>query len=43
MQKPLYAGTLLNILKSWGVILLIGLVCIVIGTISLEFIDRDKR
>ena len=43
MQNPLYAGTVENILKSWGVILLIGLVAIVVGIISLEFIDRDKR
>ena len=43
MQNPLYAGTVQNILKSWGVILLIGLVSIVVGIISLEFIDRDKR
>ena len=43
MQNPLYAVTVENILKSWGVILLIGLVAIVVGIISLEFIDRDKR
>lgn len=43
MQNPLYDGTVENILKSWGVILLIGLVAITVGIISLEFIDRDKR
>lgn len=43
MQKPLYAGTVENVLKSWGVILLIGVLCIAVGILSLEFIDRDKR
>ncbi len=43
MKKPLYAGTVQNILKSWGVILLIGFICIIVGIINLEFIDRDKR
>ena len=43
MQSPLYAGTIDNILHCWGVIALIGIVCITIGIISLEMIDRDKR
>ena len=43
MQSPLYAGTIDNILHCWGVIALIGIVCITIGINSLEMIDRDKR
>lgn len=43
MQKPLYAGTVENVMKSWGIILLIGFLSIAVGTVSLEFIDRDKR
>ncbi|SFG61903.1 ABC transporter permease [Oribacterium sp. WCC10] len=43
MQKDLYAGTISNILKCWGILLLIGAVAIIIGTLCLEMIDRDKR
>ncbi len=43
MQNDLYAGTIPNIIRCWGVLALIGIVCVVIGIISLELIDRDKR
>lgn len=43
MKDSLYAGTITNILRCWCVLAIIGLVCVTIGIISLEMIDRDKR
>lgn len=43
MTEPAYASTKSNVLASWGILFLYGLVCILVGTISLAFIDKDKR
>lgn len=43
MQNSMYEGSVSNVLQCWGVILLIGAVSIIIGTLSLEMIDLDKR
>jgi hypothetical protein len=43
MMNPDYAFTAANTMKEWGVLLLMGAVFAIIGTIFLEFIDRDRR
>ena len=42
-QSETYISTPENILKCWGILLLLILVFAVISVIALEFIDRDKR
>lgn len=43
MQSALYAAEPLNILLCWGVLIGFAALYIAIGTIALEFVDRDKR
>ncbi len=43
MQSPLYNDHPLNVLLCWGVLLGFAALYIAVGTIALEFIDRDKR
>ena len=43
MMKQEYAFTVANVRLEWGILLLMGVVFWVIGTIFLEFIDRDRR
>ncbi len=43
LQEPAFAYTKENLWKCWGILLLFGAVYIVIGTLFLELIDRDKR
>ena len=43
LQNPLFAHTVPNLLKCWGILLLFTAIYTLIGLIFLEFIDRDKR
>ena len=41
--KPEYEPLVSNVLLSWGVLLLITLICAVVSIIALKFVDKDKR
>ena len=43
LTNVLYASTPSNLLHCWGVLLGFSALYIAVGTIALEFIDRDKR
>ena len=43
MRKDYYEQTRENVAKYWGALALFALVCAILATISLEFIDKDKR
>lgn len=43
MQSALYNADPLNILLCWGVLIGFAALYIAVGTIALEFVDRDKR
>lgn len=42
-QNPQYASTVLNVLGTWGAMLLLSLVFVIVAIICLENIDKDKR
>ena len=42
-MNPEYVYTAENVLTSWGNIILIGAVSVVLAVVLLEFVDRDKR
>ena len=42
-QNPEFVLTVENVLHCWGMLLLIAVICILLGMITLEFIDRDRR
>ncbi len=43
MQSALYDATASNVLLCWGVLIGFAALYIAVGTIALEFVDRDKR
>ena len=43
LQEPKFEYSKSNLLKCWGILLLFGAVYILIGTLILELIDKDKR
>ena len=43
MRKDYYEQTPANIARYWGALALFALVCAIMATIALEFIDKDKR
>ena len=43
LQEPKFEYSKLNLLKCWGILLLFGAIYIIIGTLILELIDKDKR
>ena len=43
MRKDYYEKTPANITRYWGALALFALVCAIMATIALEFIDKDKR
>ena len=43
LQEPKFAYSIPNLLKCWGVLLLFAAIYIMLGTLVLELIDKDKR
>lgn len=43
LRDPKFEYTVPNLLKCWGILLLFAAVYIIIGTLILEMIDKDKR
>ena len=43
LQEPKFAYEKSNLLKCWGILLLFAAIYIIIGTLILEMIDKDKR
>ena len=43
MQKTQYDSTPENVMRCWEILLAHAAVYILIGTVSLEFVDKDKR
>lgn len=43
LTEPAYEYQMSNILKEWGILLAFSLVYAMIGMVSLEFVDHDKR
>lgn len=43
LTEPAYEYQMSNILKEWGILLAFSLVYAMIGVVSLEFVDHDKR
>ena len=43
LRRPYYEKTPQNVYKFWGALIIFSLVCAVLATVSLEFIDKDKR
>ena len=43
LQEPAFEYTKGNLLKCWGILLLFSVVYVIIGTLILEMIDKDKR
>jgi hypothetical protein len=43
LRKPYYEKTPQNVYSYWGALIIFSLVCAILATVSLEFIDKDKR
>ena len=43
LQEPKFAYEKNNLLKCWGILLLFAAIYVIIGTLVLEMIDKDKR
>ena len=43
LQDKKFEYTKPNLLKSWGILLLFAAIYVIIGTLFLEMIDKDKR
>jgi hypothetical protein len=43
LQEPKFAYDRSNLLKCWGILLLFSAIYVIIGTLVLEMIDKDKR
>ena len=43
MRKDYYEKTRENVARYWGALLLFAFICALMATVSLEFIDKDKR
>ena len=43
LRRPYYEKTPQNVYKYWGALIIFSLVCAILATVSLEFIDKDKR
>ncbi|MBQ3785967.1 MAG: ABC transporter permease, partial [Lachnospiraceae bacterium] len=42
-QNPAYVMSLENVLKCWAVLLVFAVIFAIVGLVSLEYIDKDKR
>ncbi|MBP5553167.1 MAG: ABC transporter permease [Spirochaetales bacterium] len=43
LRRPYYEKSRENVYRYWGALILFSMVCAILATVSLEFIDKDKR
>jgi ABC-type multidrug transport system ATPase subunit len=42
-QDPSFMCTVQNVVKDWGILILVAVVCILVSVLVLQFIDKDER